>query len=151
MTRTLRLIVMFVAALVLGTILSVAASMDHGLREAKILDRLMSVQTWTELRSVYRRYRHLEDGIVAQAFSERIETLLSERPCLLPELELLTRHDRTFNAFVLRYVGSGLFSEKATKAIEANVRTYCKTRAQTVLCRGLGMAMRSVYDFSFPK
>jgi hypothetical protein len=105
-------------------------------------ERILASQTWTELYLAFQTFKALDDGIIAEAFSDSVASLLAGKWSSLPELHRLSQSDPGFRAFVLRHIDATINNEKA-KSIEELALSRCPTRKQFQLCGAILDAVRS--------
>lgn len=62
------------------------------------------LREWREVSAAFQRYRHCDDGAIAQGFTDSIVRLLALRWETLPEMAVLAEKEPEFRSFVLRHV-----------------------------------------------
>lgn len=97
-----------------------------------------NLDSWMKIASVFKKYRHCDDGSIAEGNSEAVARLLVDQWPTLPVLATLGKHDPAFKRFVLHHVDSTLDSDDLGK-ISALASSQCPTGAAS-LCSELLMA-----------
>ncbi len=102
------------------------------------------LDSWDKVNLLYTKYRHCDDGSMAEAYSEGIARLLVDRWDKLPELAAaIERHPR-LKEFVLRHIDATLNADDVDK-IEALATSSCP-QGLGALCRDLANAARHAGD-----
>ena len=86
---------------------------------------ITDARTWKQVYKLFKRNGRKADGVVAEAFSDRIGYLLSERWSRFSELERLCIDDPDFKRFLLRMI-SEVIPRKRLIAIVHNARRAAK-------------------------
>lgn len=111
---------LIVAALLLGSTVAFAADAPIRSREGVIY----SVKDWKELYHVYRSLGKKADGVVAEAFIDKISSLLDAQWDQLPQLHRLAKRDKSFLVFILRQLNEAVPADTA-KRIKDHADNYC--------------------------
>lgn len=97
-----------------------------------------TASTWEQLYWQFARYRHCDDGAVAEGFSEAVSLLLSERWGDVTGLDAMSAIDPDFRNFVIHHVDGTVPSERLDR-IRKNSKTQCQDRLKT-LCHDIEVA-----------
>jgi hypothetical protein len=95
----------------------------------------VALRSWDDLFGSYRRYRHCDDGAIAEGYSEAVARILVDHWNTLPRLAGLTSKDTVFRRFVLQHIEETLNLEDV-KSIRANAGKRCP-RGLPDLCRDI--------------
>jgi hypothetical protein len=83
---------------------------------------------WEAVYRSYKRFRHCDDGAIAEAYSDVVTRLLDREWDQFSRLQFLVEQDRHFEGFILRHI-----DETATRgtleAITKNAREHCPVTA----------------------
>ncbi len=91
-------------------------------------DRLNS---WAELRAMFRRFGRCDDGGIAEGNSEAVARLLADHWNALPQLETMSRVDPGFRDWVRRRVDETL-ALKDIRKIELKAESNCPPHHSTL-------------------
>jgi hypothetical protein len=104
----------------------------------KDLDRLSS---WSALYRTFKLYKQCDDGSLAEGYSDRVVSLLTERWPTVQALAKLARANREFGNFVLLHVDD-LMSPDQGRTIIGNAEKHCPAGAKEI-CKRLAAKVRS--------
>lgn len=85
----------------------------------------------TDAKSIYRfykRFRHCDDGAIAEGYSDSVVRLLAHNWGEMERLNEFTSSDKQFERFILRHTGETMTREDQ-QAILDNVRKRCPVQA----------------------
>ena len=82
------------------------------------------LRDWQSLHESYKRFRHCDDGSIAEGYSTSVVRLLKNQWNKLDELYLLTQADTEFKQFVLRHINETM-SRDDQQIISTNAREKC--------------------------
>lgn len=102
-----------------------------------------SLRTWKQVFAAYDRYRHCDDGAIAEGYSASIAALLADRWDELEELLTLTHAHPNFETFVLHHVDVTMTLDQS-KAIQQNARSRCP-RDGSRLCTAIRNALAAAH------
>ncbi len=91
----------------------------------------VALKDWEEIHASYVRFRHCDDGAIAEGYSESITRLLTDRWETLPRLQSLTSRDKNFEAFVIRHLDQTM-SRNRYEIILHNARNRCPVGASAM-------------------
>ena len=102
-------------------------------------------KSWDVLYQQFVRYRKCDDGAVAEAFSESVIRLLTDRWPEVLALTSLSKADPAFRIFVLQHIDASLDNADLTKAAQS-ARRSCVPGAMA-LCRQIASAASRALAF----
>jgi hypothetical protein len=102
---------------------------QHAESEADML------RSWDDLYGSYKRYKHCDDGAIAEGYSEAVARILVDHWSTLSRLADITRKDKDFRRFVLKHIDETLYLGDI-KNIRANAEKKCPSRLRD-LCRDI--------------
>jgi hypothetical protein len=105
------------------------AEAQHAESEAVML------RSWEELYGSYKRYKHCDDGAIAEGYSEAVARILVAHWNTLSRLADITRKHTDFRRFVLKHIDETLNLEDV-KNIRANAVKRCPSGLRD-LCRDI--------------
>ena len=100
--------------------------------------------SWRALHTSFVKYRHCDDGAIAEGYSESVTLLLADHWKSLPDLGRLTEKDKEFEKFVLRHVNETVPRERLER-IAKNARQRCPKQLSG-LCEQLAKRLSSRGD-----
>ena len=106
------------------------------------------LRDWSGLHRSFARFRHCDDGAMADGYSEFVTHTLAHRWDLLPQAEALFRGDPQFREFVIRHIDATTDS-RDLEMVSANARRHCPVQSKA-LCSGIAHAAISAIE-SQPK
>lgn len=101
------------------------------------------VATWTALRRWQREYGGCDNGETAEAVSDTVATLLTQRWDELMQIGREVEDDTRFQSFVMRHIDAVGFDDQAMKRAETFARERC-TPSNRQLCRRIRVALAQV-------
>lgn len=75
-------------------------------------DVVGKLETWAAVHDAYQQFSHCDDGSIGEGFSESITLLLASRRSQFDELNRFAKHDKKFEAFVLRHIDATVPNER---------------------------------------
>jgi len=93
------------------------------------------LRSWDALYGSYKRYKHCDDGAIAEGYSEAVARILVDHWNTLSRLADIARKDTDFRRFVLRHIDETLNLEDV-KNIRANAEKRCPSGLRD-LCRDI--------------
>jgi hypothetical protein len=103
--------------------------------ENQALVEASRLTTWKDIHKSYIRFRHCDDGAIAEGYDQSIAKILSSSSTKLDELHTFTRADVEFENFIIRHV-SGAVPIDELKKIKCNLSLNCPKEAKD-LCEKL--------------
>lgn len=107
-------------------------------RYAAAEEHASTIRTWKDLWTAQQRFPGVDDGALAEAYSEFVVHTLATRWSSVPELTALTRAHPEFAAFVLRHVDAST-DEQELKRVKY-LATHRAPRGSRALCRKIARA-----------
>ncbi|MET3132845.1 hypothetical protein AAKU55_003126 [Oxalobacteraceae bacterium GrIS 1.11] len=105
-------------------------------QEAEAADAIIDqIDTWAKVDSMFKKFRHCDDGSIAEGNSEAIARLLVDRWDTLPQLEKLTKLNPPLKRFVLSHIDTTLNSDDLEKIKELSMSSCPQN--MTSLCKNL--------------
>jgi hypothetical protein len=104
------------------------------------INSFSALKNWTDIYKAFKRFRHCDDGAVAEGFSDRIVHTLASRWTQLGTLRKLPSSDSRFHVFVLSHIDATA-DEDEIKKIGFNSTRHCPPAAK-ILCVQLRKAAR---------
>jgi hypothetical protein len=101
----------------------------------KALDEADRLGSWAQVYASYRRYKHCDDGAIAEGYSSSVASLLADKWTSLGELEKIVKSDPRFGVFVLFHVDVTMSIDQAG-VIRSHAATQCP-KASKALCAKL--------------
>ena len=130
--------------LLLASTVSVLAVVAGGAQSAPSdVKPLPAAANWDALYQVFHQHRFVDDGAVAEGFSDFIVHRLATRWSTLPSLARLTAKDSAFTAFIIRHIDAttDLDELRVLERQSAN----CPARVRS-LCSSIHAAARQAVD-----
>ena len=93
------------------------------------------LRSWDDLYESYKRYKHCDDGAIAEGYSEAVARILVDHWNTLSRLADITHKDTDFRRFVLKHIDETLNLEDV-KNIRANAEKRCPSGLRD-LCRDI--------------
>ena len=93
------------------------------------------LRSWDDLYGSYKRYKHCDDGAIAEGYSESVARILVDHWNTLSRLADITRKDTDFRRFVLKHIDETVNLEDI-KNIRANAEKRCPSGLRD-LCRDI--------------
>jgi hypothetical protein len=90
------------------------------------------LRTWDALYKSYSSYRHCDDGLIGENYSESVARILVDHWNTLPRFAFLTRQSSEFRRFVLKHIDASLDRDDLT-GIRKKATTQCP-KGLRVLC-----------------
>ena len=122
--------------------LAVSASAQAKRCTAKEADAASAVvdqlDTWAKVERAFKKYRHCDDGSIAEGFSEAVARLLVDRWNTLPVLAQLAKTDPGLSRFVVRHIDTTLNTDDLEKIRDLSSRS-CPA-GSAALCTALHRA-----------
>jgi hypothetical protein len=134
---TLRPSILLVSLLVWGSIAQKPIlKPDCGDIEAQRAEsEAVMLRSWDDLYGSYKRYKHCDDGAIAEGYSEAVARIIVDHWNTLSRLADITRKDTDFRRFVLKHIDETLSFEDI-KNIRANADKKCPSGLRD-LCRDI--------------
>ncbi len=108
-------------------------------RDANAADAMVDrPDSWAQVDLAYTKYRHCDDGAIAEGNSEAIARLLVDQWQTLPQLDALIKRNPPLKAFVLRHVDTTLDTNDLNKIKQLS--TASCPAGMGALCRALASA-----------
>jgi len=108
-------------------------------RDAEAADAMIGhLDSWTKFESAFKRFRHCDDGSIAEGNSEAVARLLVDQWNTLPLLAGLIKRDPPLKRFVLRHIDTTLDTDDLEKIKESSSLACRKDMA--LLCSDLKIA-----------
>jgi hypothetical protein len=101
----------------------------------KALDEADRLGSWAEVHASYQRYKHCDNGAIAEGYSSSVASLLASHWSSLGELDTFVKRDARFESFVLSHVDVTMSLDQA-EAIRSHVATQCP-KASKAFCAKL--------------
>jgi len=92
-------------------------------------------EDWAGVYQSFKRYRHCDEGAVAEEYSDAIGHLLAHNWDQVAGLVKLARSDRKFGEFVVRHIDENI-GEVDAQLIVTNARRRCPSKA-IWLCKAI--------------
>ena len=92
-----------------------------------VADRASS---WDDLYRFYRKYKHCDDGAIAEGFDGSVTRLLERNWKEKKKIASLINKDKGFRVFVIRHVDA-LANSECLRRIEQNAREKCSAELKT--------------------
>ena len=102
------------------------------------------IDSWPAVAFVAKKYRHCDDGSIAEGSSEAVARLLVDHWDQLSVLNKLSQRDPELRRFVLRHVDSTLDTDDLQK-LHALVTRKCP-KGVAGLCRDLGAQVKTALE-----
>jgi hypothetical protein len=83
-----------------------------------------SLTNWAYVYRSFRRFRHCDDGAIAEGYSSSTAHLLADSWGTAGELNRLVTQDKAFKQFVLRHIDELMSSVQARKIV-GNANGHC--------------------------
>ncbi len=90
----------------------------------KAEDEVANLKNAQAIYLSYKRFRHCDDGSIAEGYSESVARLLADKWGELEALNGLTSSDQQFERFILRHLDSTI-AQQDRKIILSNAREHC--------------------------
>jgi hypothetical protein len=120
-----------------------ACTQDEANKAEQSADNLTE---WSQVYDSFRRYRHCDDGSIAEGYDNSIVGLPVTRWDSVGELSKLSAAHPAFGKFVLAHINT-LMSPDQAKAIAKNANQDCPVEAKTIC---LELEGKAEYDRGFP-
>lgn len=102
-------------------------------RDARAAEEVAdAANSWGQLHRFYERFRHCDDGSIAEGFSESASMLLDKKWQDVRDFERLSRKDPRFKRFVIRHLDETV--PVRLDRIEHNASNSCPKKLKN-LCR----------------
>ena len=88
-----------------------------------------SLHNWEDIHKSFKRFRHCDDGGLAEGYSVSVVRILADRWNELTMLTKLTSSDKDFYTFVLRHIDSTVPKKYKLKKIIINCNKHCPESA----------------------
>ena len=92
-------------------------------------------EDWAGVYQSFKRYRHCDEGVVAEEYSDAIGHLLAHNWEQVAGLVNLVGSDREFGEFVVRHIDENI-GEADAQLIVSNARSRCPSKARW-LCKAI--------------
>jgi hypothetical protein len=92
-----------------------------------------SLDSWQSVYIFYKRYRHCDDGSIAEGHTDKVVHLLATRWDSLKKLQKITARDHRFQTFILRHIDSSALTSELDHVAYTAAR-QCPQSA-TQLCK----------------
>lgn len=122
-----------------------ASAQERACTKADAIEAESSVSklhTWEGIYKSFKRFRHCDDGAIAEGYSDSIVRILARRWDELESLIKLTSSDKDFYAFVLRHIDATADKSDIEKII-SNSGKHCPKSAATI-CAEIEKTARNV-------
>jgi len=103
--------------------------------DAALVGRLDS---WAKVKEFFTKYRHCDEGYIAEGSSEAIARLLADHWDLLPQLAPMIEHNKSLRTFVMSHINATL-NDKDIDKIKAAASSSCPSGMDT-FCQELTKA-----------
>jgi hypothetical protein len=91
-----------------------------------------TARNWRDVHALFVRFNGKTDGVVAEAFVDKISSLLDERWNEFPQLVSLIKKDPSFGPFIYRHLGDAVplkryenIKKHATKSCPSGLKPAC--------------------------
>lgn len=98
------------------------------------------LHNWEDIYKSFKRFRHCDDGAIAEGYSDSIVRMLADRWNELATLKKLTSSDKDFYTFVLRHIDATTDKSQVEKIL-INCSKHCPESASR-LCSAIKVAAR---------
>ncbi len=141
MTRKCGLVLLSSLIMSLAALSPVLAAGQLQTENGQPLDVLAGkVKTWKELHALHRKYP-MDDGAVAEEYSDFVVETLAKRWSTLPELMAIAKRDPAFEKFVLSHIDETA-DEDDLKAVVRNASRHCPA-GDRKLCEKIAATARA--------
>src|SRR4030042_5394178 len=97
---------------------------------------------WSDIYKSFERFRHCDDGAIAEGYSESVVRMLAFHWDQLEELSKLSSLDRDFFTFVIRHIDATADKSEIEKVI-VNSSTQCPESA-SAMCSAIEETAKKV-------
>lgn len=104
------------------------------------------VRSWEQSYLLFQRYKHCDDGAIAEGFSESISVLLSAHWTDISSLGKTIKFDPSFYKFVIKHIDETVPTERL-RQIEHNASTQCPQNLKK-LCRDIQVTSKSILEMA---
>ncbi len=109
-------------------------------------DSVGMLSGWDDFYQSFKRFRHCDDGAIAEGYTDSVVRLLSSHWNQLQKLSDLSSSDSKFLDFVLRHINATADQDELKKVL-INAQTHCPKSAGT-LCSMIEKAVeKAMGDF----
>jgi hypothetical protein len=98
---------------------------------------------WEDIYKSFKRFRHCDDGAIAEGYSDSIVRMLANRWNRLETLIKLTSSDKDFYTFVLRHIDATA-DKSDIKKIIINSSKHCPKTAKAI-CSAIEKEAREAF------
>lgn len=102
-------------------------------------DMASTANSWSKVYSAYKKFKHCDDGSIAEGFSDSISTLLALDGNMMSEFARLAAKDPGFQSFVVKHIDETVPVERLP-AIEHMRESHC-ARSRDRFCKSLADAI----------
>jgi hypothetical protein len=94
-----------------------------------------SLKNWDEVYRSFKAFVHLDDGALAEGYSDSIDRMLSDDWSSVSHLNRLISNDKNFEKFILKHIDE-LMSQDQAEKIHNNAEKLCPQEARR-LCQAI--------------
>jgi len=95
----------------------------------KAMSEASNLKTWDEVFKSYRKYKHCDDGAIAEGYSASVAYLLASRWTDIETLVRLSNANPYFRRFVINHIDETMNMDQG-KSIKKNAATKCPSKAK---------------------
>jgi len=130
-----------IAVLSIVVMCSTASAEERRCTNAEAREAESSVSrlnNWEGIYNSFKRFRHCDDGAIAEGYSDSVIRMLADRWTGLETLKKLTSSDQDFYTFVLRHIDATA-DKSEIEMIITNSSMHCPESAKA-MCTAIGEA-----------